>query len=353
MRLRPLLSAIVMVGAGLAGWFLFNTLPSVSAGQKGPAGKPGGPLPVEASAVSRGPLAVTLSTVGTLKANESLMLRPEVAGRITAISFEEGATVSKNTLLIRLDDQLVLAQLKQAEAALGLARVNYERAKMLKEKGAGTISQFDNAQAALRMAEAQRDLAQVAVDKTRIVAPFDGVMGLRKVSLGDVVNAGQELAGFQNITPIKVEFTLPENATRTVAVGQSVDLELDAFPQQHFSGSVYAIDPQINESNRSILLRALVPNEEKRLKPGLFAHITILTATKENALFVPEAAIVPRGTDSFVMRINAEHKIETVPLELGLRQQGKVEVISGLGEGDIVVTAGHLKLRDGMEVSVQ
>jgi membrane fusion protein (multidrug efflux system) len=316
------------------------------------AAKPQGGFPVEAAQVRADKLIVALSTVGTLKANESLTLKPEIAGRIEAIHFEEGAVVKKGAPLISLDNRIIAAQLKQAEAALGLARANYARAKMLKEKGAGTISNFDMMQAGLSVAQAQVDLASATLDRTNITAPFDGVMGLRHISPGDVVSIGQEIAGFQSVNPMKAEFTLPENATSAVAAGQMIDVQIDALPGRTFSGKIYAIDPQINESSRNILLRALIPNDDGALKPGLFARINIITAQKENALFVPESAIVPRGNDSFVMRVGADKKITTIKVDIGERKNGDVEITGGLSANDTVVTAGHLKLRDGMEVSV-
>lgn len=348
MRRRFLIIMVMGVLAAAVGWAYLKPAASIA-----PDSKPQGGFPVEAVKVRSDKLVIALSTVGTLKANESLILKPEIAGRIEAIHFEEGAKVKKGALLVSMDDRIIAAQLKQAEAALSLAQVNFSRAKMLKEKGAGTISNFDMMQAGLRVAQAQVDLARATLDRTRITAPFDGVMGLRHVSPGDVVAVGQEIAGFQSVDPVKAEFTLPENATGAVTEGQTIEVQVDALPGRNFTGKVYAIDPQINESSRNILLRAVIPNGDALLKPGLFARISIITAQKENALFVPESAIVPQGNESFVMRVGADKKISTVQVEIGQRERGAVEIIQGLAVDDLVVTAGHLKLHDGMEVSVQ
>ncbi len=348
MRLRSFIILLfILAAAGFAGFTYLKPTASAPA-----AGKPQGGLPVEAAKVREDKLVVALSTVGTLKANESLTLKPEIAGRIEAIHFEEGTAVKKGMPLVSLDDRIIAAQLKQAEASLNLARANFSRAKMLKEKGAGTISNFDTMQAGLNVAQAQVELARATLDKTTITAPFDGVMGLRHVSPGDVVSVGQEIAGFQSVNPVKAEFTLPENAIGAVAAGQTIDVQIDALPDRSFVGKIYAIDPQINESSRNIMLRAVIPNEDGTLKPGLFARINIITATKEKALFVPESAIVPRGNDSFVMRVGEDKKITTVQVSIGERKNGTVEIIGGLAVNDTVVTAGHLKLHDGMEVSI-
>lgn len=347
MRRRSLILGICIIAAAVSAYIFLKPSTDKQAG-----GKPQGGLPVEATQVRADKLVVTLSTVGSLKANESLVLKPEIAGRIEAIHFEEGAPAKKGALLISIDDRVYAAQLKQAEAALNLSRVNFARAKLLKEKGAGTVSNYDTMEANLSVNQAQVDLARATLDKTRITAPFDGVMGLRKVSPGDVVSPGQELAGYQSTNPVKAEFTLPENATSAVTAGQTIDVIIDALPGRSFTGTIYAIDPQINESSRNIVLRAMIPNEDGTLKPGLFARINIITAQKDHALFVPESAIVPKGNDSFVMRVGADKKISTVKVVTGERRNGNVEIIEGIAEGDTVVTAGHLKVQDSMEVTV-
>ncbi len=311
------------------------------------------PVPVEAAAVRSDRLSLSLSSVGTLLANESLMLRPEITGRVEAIHVTEGSTVKKGELLVSIDDRVFAAELKQAEAELNLARTNYARAKLLKEKGAGTVSNFDTMAANLNVTEAKVELARATLDKTKIIAPFDGVMGLKHISPGDYVNPGQDIATFQSKNPMKAEFTLPESATRRVATGQSIDLTVDALPGRTFRGTVYAIDAKIDETNRNITLRAFVPNDDDVLKPGMFARVTIITAEKADALFVPESAIVPRGNDSFVLKVNPDRTTTSTAVTLGERKNGDVEIISGLAAGDIVVTAGHLKVREGQRVDYQ
>lgn len=314
-------------------------------------GAPQGGFPVEVMKVRSGEQKAVLSTVGTLKPDESVILRPEMAGRVEKIHAAEGAVVKKGALLISLDDRMIVAGLKQAEAAANLARVSYNRAKLLKEKGVGTVSNFDTMQAALKVAEAQVDLARAQLDKMRIIAPFDGEMGLRNISEGGYVNIGQDIAGFSSNNPMKVDFTLPENVTATVAVGQNIEVVVDAIPGRSFTGKIYAIDSQIDAVSRNIHLRARMANDDHVLKGGLFARVRIITAAKANALFVPEAAIVPRGNDSFVMRVAADKKVATVPVKIGERRNGEVEILEGLSADDLVVTAGHLKIRDGQEVS--
>lgn len=308
-------------------------------------------VPIEAAKVRIGERIASYNTVGTLKANESLILRPEVAGRIEAIHFTEGSTVKKGDLLISIDDRIYAAELKQAQAALTLAQATYKRAKLLKEKGVGTVSNYDMSAAALNASQAQVDLARARLDKTKIAAPFDGAVGLRMVSPGDYVNVAQDIVSFQSITPMKADFTLPESATRAVAVDQTIEMTVDAYPDKIFNGTVYAIEPQIDIANRNLTLRASVPNEGGELKAGSFAKISLITGRDEAAMFVPESAIMPRGNDNFVYVVGEGNKIATQKVETGERKGGEVAILSGLTKESIVVTAGHLKIRDGAEVT--
>lgn len=347
MRITSLILVLSVVAvAGYAGYSRFYAPKPAATAQK-----PQGPVPVEAVKATASELIVSLSTVGTLKANESLMLKPEITGRIEAINAAEGAAVRKGDLLVSIDDRVYAAELKQAEAALNLARTNYSRARLLKEKGAGTVSNYDTMGANLSVAQAQVDLTRAALDKTRILAPFDGVMGLRHVSPGDYVNPGQDIATFQSKNPMKAEFTLPENASNVVKTSQQIAIHVDAIPDRTFTGSVYAIDPQINEASRNITLRALIPNDDGSLLPGMFARVSIITAHKDRALMLPESAIIPRGNESFVMRIGEGNKAASAAVTIGERRNGMVEILTGIAEGDIIVTAGHAKLREGSEAS--
>jgi membrane fusion protein (multidrug efflux system) len=344
--IKPLL-LLTVLGGGYYGYnhFIANSTAAPA------AGKPQGSVPVEAAKVREGELIVTLDTVGTLNASESLILRPEIAGRIDAIHFAEGSTVAKGDLLISIDDRIYAAELKQAEAALKLAQVNFNRAKLLKEKGAGTVSNYDVSAATLSAAQAQVDLSKAKLDKTKLIAPFDGKVGLRSVSPGDYVNVGQDMVGFQSLSPMKADFALPEKAARFVAKDQTITITVDAFPDRSFTGKVYALDPKIDEQNRSILLRAEVPNEDGVLQAGFFARISLIIDRKQSALFVPESALLPSGNKNAVYVVNAENKITTKDVTVGERKNGEVEIVQGLSAGDIVVTAGHLKVREGADVS--
>jgi membrane fusion protein (multidrug efflux system) len=191
----------------------------------------------------------------------------------------------------------------------------------------------------------------VQLDKAHIAAPFAGIVGLRKVSAGEYITAGQPLVNLEAIDPVKADFRVPEKFLPAIRVGQTIRIKVDAFPEDSFEGKVYAIDPRLDVSGRSLLVRAVVPNTDQRLRPGLFARVTVLLELKEAALSVPEQAIVPQGDSQFVFKI-VDGKVKLTKVVIGTRREGRVEIVDGLAAGDQVVTAGQLKIRDGTPVSI-
>ena len=315
---------------------------------------PGGPVPVEVLPVRVGTAETTIDAVGSLVSNESVVIRPEVAGRVTAINFQEGSLVPARTLLLELDNSVEHAELAQAEAQLALAQSNFERAKELRRNNVGTQRALDEAEAALRTGQAQVELARAQLDKRILVAPFAGTTGLRKVSPGEFVTAGTAIVNLEQLDPLKVDFMVPEIFLPAVAHGQRIALTIDAFPGSAFVGTVKAIDPLIDKGGRSIVVRAEIGNGDGALRPGLFVRVRLTLAERENALFVPEQAIQPQGERSFVFKVasGADGKpvAKLTQVELGARRQGEVEVRGGLAAGDSVVTAGLLKVRDGVPI---
>ncbi|QPC43107.1 efflux RND transporter periplasmic adaptor subunit [Kaustia mangrovi] len=307
--------------------------------------------PVEAVTVEPEPLTVTIEAAAGLTANESVVISPEIDGRIAEIAFSEGDPVKKDDLLFRLKDDLLRAQWEEAKASLKLAEQNFERATALLQKRAGTERALDEAQAQLLINEARVAVARERLDETRIHAPFGGYVGFRSVSVGDYVSKGDELVEVVSVDPMKVTFDIPERYLRDVALGQTVTVTLDALPGESFTGKVTAMSPRVTAAGRSLRLRAEVANENARLKPGLFARVAVTLAERDTALLVPESAIVPRGSERFVYTV-AEGKAHFVKVVPGVRRAGRVEIREGLEPGDVVVTAGQLKLRDGAPVTV-
>lgn len=340
-----LIGALFVLAVGLWQWLA----PMQGAG--GPKGPQGGfAIPVMLAKVEEKPLDVRLESVGTLIANESVVLRPEITGRITQILFTEGEKVKKGAKLFQLDDRMARAEVKQANATLNLARLNFDRFKKLANTGAATKRRYDEARAELSVAEANLDVARTRLDYTSINAPFDGVVGLRNVSPGELVNMGQALANFLSHDPMKVNFSIPETKATKLTIGQTVDLSVEALPGERFTGEVYALDPQLDVEGRAVSLRAKIPNPNGVLRPGYFARIKLLIAQKPAALVVPESAIVPNGDQKFVYLLQPDNGVMLVPVTLGERLAGEVEITAGLNVGDKVVTSGQIKLRPGVKV---
>jgi membrane fusion protein (multidrug efflux system) len=313
-------------------------------------GKPAA-VPVEAARVVAAPLSEQVTAIGTLLSDEAVTISSEIAGRIEKIHFQEGHPVEKGAPLVTLDDSVYRAQLADAEAKLKLAEQTHKRTSQLFSSKYATAQSADVSASNLAVGTAAVELARVQLEKAHIVAPFSGIVGLRSVSAGEYVTAGQALVNLEAIDPVKADFRVPEKFLSAIRVGQVIRLKLDAFPGESFEGKVYAIDPRLDVSGRSLLVRAVVPNADRRLRPGLFARVTVLLQLKEAALSVPEQAIMPQGDSQFVFKI-VDGKVQLTKVVTGTRREGRVEIVDGLAAGDQVVTAGQLKIRDGVAVSV-
>ncbi|MGE0650929.1 MAG: efflux RND transporter periplasmic adaptor subunit [Alphaproteobacteria bacterium] len=341
------IAAAVAVGGYMAFW-------PRGTGPNGPGGGPGGSsgfaIPVEVAKVRTDTVIRDIPAVGTLRSIESVIIRPEVPGRIDQIRFKEGAPVAKGDVLITLDDNIVRSQLTEARASLNLSKANYERAAQLFRQKVGSAQARDQALANMRVDEARVAVAEAQLDKTVIRAPFKGIVGLKKVSPGDYVNTGQDIVNLEQIDVLKVDFSVPELQLPALALGQTVNITVDALPGRSFAGKVYAIDPLIEAKGRSIAIRAHIDNADHVLRPGLFTRISVVTARIDGALVVPEEAIVPIGQDNFVYRV-VDGKAAMTKVKIGVRRPGEVQVTEGLSADDTVVVAGQIKLRDGVPVN--
>ena len=295
------------------------------------------------------PQAIT--AVGSLRSDESITLRPEVAGRISAIGFQEGQRVAKGTLLVRLDPAVPEAEVQQARANLKLARTKFDRAVDLAKSNFISGQAKDEAENNLKVAEAAVQLAEAKLAKTDIRAPFSGIIGLRGVSVGDYVKEGADLVNLESIDTLKVDFRVPEIYLKQVQVGQSLAVMLDAIPGKTFDGKVFALNPLFDAAGRAIVIRAVVRNTETALRPGMFARVRLFTREAKDAMVIPDTALVPAGDEQYVYRI-VDGKALRTKVEIGQRREGLVEVLQGLEATDSVVTAGQLKIRDGAAVQV-
>jgi membrane fusion protein (multidrug efflux system) len=293
----------------------------------------------------------TITAVGSLRSDESVTLRPEVAGRISAISFKEGQPVAKGALLVRLDPAVLEAEAQQARANLILAKTKFNRAVDLAKSNFISGQAKDEAENNLKVAEASAQLAEAKLAKMDLRAPFSGVIGLRSVSIGDYVKEGADLVNLESIDPLKVDFRVPETYMRQVQVGQPLQIQLDALPGKTFEGKVFAVNPLIDAAGRAVVIRAMVRNPDTSLRPGMFARVRLITRDAQDALVLPEQALVPQGDQQFVYRV-LDGKAVRTKVEVGQRRDAKVEILNGVAANDVVVTAGQLKLRDGAPVNI-
>ncbi|MFK8252582.1 efflux RND transporter periplasmic adaptor subunit [Ancylobacter terrae] len=308
-------------------------------------------LPVEVATARQVTTTTDIRAVGSLQSDESVQLASEVAGRIAQINFREGQQVKAGDVLVKLDDALVTAAEAEIEARLSLAESNLARAQQLQKSGSGTARSLDEAVAERNTATALLNLQRVQLAKHAIAAPFDGVAGLRQVSVGAYIPVGTTLVNIEKIDQLKVDFKVPEVHLGSVASGQQVEITVDAMPGRAFTGTIYAIDPMIDVNGRALSVRARLPNADMALRPGLFVRVVVKGMAERTTVMVPEAAIVPRGQERYVWLL-ADGKVKEAKVTLGERRSGEVEIASGVPAGATVVTAGQGRLRAGASVEV-
>jgi membrane fusion protein (multidrug efflux system) len=349
-----LAAALLVAVGGVSFWAGTRTgadaPPTASGSPAKGTGAPAG-IAVETRRVASAKLPQSLTTVGSLRSEESVMVRPEIAGRVADIAFREGQRVTRGDILVRLDDSIQKADLERANANLVLSRSKYERAIDLRAKGFISSQAKDEAENNLKVAEADSQLAAARLSKMTILAPFSGVIGLRSVSVGDFVKEGQDIVNLEAIDPLKVDFRVPELALSQVRAGQTLQINLDALPEKTYAGQVYAINPLIDANGRSIVIRAQVANVQGALRPGMFARVRLFTSESQDTLVVPEEALFPVGEDKYVYKV-VDGRAQRQKIEIGQRRDGKVQVLVGLALNEEIVTAGVAKLRDGAALNI-
>ena len=308
-------------------------------------------LPVKAVAVNVGPVADDVTAVGSLLADESVIIRPEIDGRIVGLHFKEGQAVERGQRLVTIDASEYEAQLAAVKSELRTEKQRYTRAQELYEQKFITKEALDVQAGAVDRLEARVQEVQARLNKSIIRAPFSGTAGLREVSPGAYVKAGADIVMLENLSSIKVDFRIPEVHLSRVERNQPVVLRVDAFPGEEFQGRVYAVQPVVDEQTRTVLMRARVTNKGFKLKPGMFVRVALTMATRPNAITVPEEALWPEGKDNFVFKV-VDGKAVMTRVVLRQRRAGQVEIVEGLEPDDVVVTAGQLKIRDGAPVKL-
>lgn len=345
---------LVAIGVGAAAGYFAPRLqpqPAPATATAAPASAPAAPVLVETHVLAESVLYDRLNAVGTLVSEEAVTIRPEIAGRISEIRFREGQSVRKGDVLLTLDDAIARAELQQARANHALANSKFQRANELQRQGFISRQGRDEATNAVQLARADVALAQARLDKTRIITPFDGEIGLRNVSVGDYVTVGQDLVTLQAIHSLKVDFRIPEIYLPQIRPGQTLNLLFDALPGQSWEGEVAAISPLVDVEGRALVMRARVDNASGTLRPGMFARVDLLLA-EQNALMVPETALLPRSGSQFLFRVE-DGVAQEVPVVVGQRRDGLVQVSGDLAPGDLIVVAGLQKIRGGTRVRAE
>jgi len=345
-------SMLIVLGAvllaALAVLFVYR-LYGVILGQ----GQQGGwPAPVvEAVEAQKRDVNLQVSALGTLQADQAITVRPEITGIVTSIDFEDGERVEKGDLIITLDDKDLTARLMQAEARLTLTRANYQRAEQLLKQGSGTARARDEALNDFKSAEAEVAAAETALHKATITAPFSGIIGLRQVSLGEYVTAGQAITTLADVDNLRIDFRVSEVFLTEVGKGQEVNVVFDALPEQDYTGVISALDPVVSVEGRALSVRAIIRNVDGKLRPGLFGRVEIVTDTRRS-IMLPEAAIVTTPTGDRAVFIVVDGHAKMNPVTIGTRVPGEVEILAGVEDGDTVIVSGQLKVQNGAPVEV-
>jgi membrane fusion protein (multidrug efflux system) len=309
------------------------------------------PLIVNGIIVSLQPLEEKIYASGTLLANDEVEIRNEIAGRITSLLFKEGTRVKKGQLLLTIYDDDITAQLRKLESQKAIAQKTVERQEDLIKVNGISQQEYELAQNELSSIQADLDLVQSQISKTKIRAPFDGVIGLRSVSVGAYLPVNTLIANMQAVDPLKIEFSVPEKYRSMINDTTTIRFTTESA-EGTFTGKIFAFEPKIDLQTRSVFVRALCPNKENKLFPGSFAHIEIPLKRLDKAVLIPTQSLMPeiRGEKVFVVRNDSARKVD---VETGIRNDSTVQVISGLSEGDTVLTTGMMQVRPGSPLKVK
>jgi membrane fusion protein (multidrug efflux system) len=318
-----------------------------------PAGQNGGgnaePLVVNVVQLKKETLNNQLQVSGTILPNESVDIKPEISGLVTKVNFKEGQYVTKGTPLVYLNDNELQAQFQRLQYTQKLVQTQESRQKQLLAREAISQEEYDIVLNQYNTALSDIKLVQAQLEKTVIRAPFNGRLGLRQVSEGAVINAANIIVSIVNIDPIKLEFSIPERYSGLIAEGSSIYFSSESSSEE-VEGKVYAFEPQIDAATRTIKLRAQSPNKSGKYLPGMFVKIRFVLDVKEDALLVPAESVIPELSGYKVFVVGADGNAEQRMIEIGTRTDTQVQVISGLKEGDLVLTTGVMQVRQGMPV---
>jgi membrane fusion protein, multidrug efflux system len=292
----------------------------------------------------------TIEALGTARANESVTLTAKVSETVRKVGFDSGDVVRAGDVIVDLSSGAQLAGLEEARAAYQEAERQLARGQELAQKQLISASLLDTQRSTRDAAKARMDVVRASLSDRVITAPFDGVLGLRRVSPGSLVTPGTPIATLDDISVIKLDFAVPERYLAVLSKGQDVAAHSETYPDRDFAGKVASVDSRVDPVTRSVTVRAVLPNPERLLRPGMLLSVRLYQAPR-SAIVVPEIAVIQVGTDAFVYRVAQDQTASRVKVGLGARRRGEVEIASGLSPGDTIVTEGAVKLRDGARVA--
>ena len=342
-RISPTLRSVALAVAGLLAACGSEPPPAAPQAQRS--------TPVLITTVQPRPFEQAIEAVGTARARESVTLTSRVTGLLREIHFEEGATVSAGTLLVRFDDDEERAEVAAAEAGYEQARSRHQRLESLARRNLAAPDALDEQQQALKAARARLALAQARLAQREIRAPFAGTIGLRQVSPGALITPGVAIATLDDVSVMRATFEVPETLARFLAVGNRIDAVAAAWPEHRFAGRLRVIGTRVREDTRTLSVQAEFDNPGGRLRPGMLMVMDARAAPRQ-ALFIPEAALTPEGGVQYVWRLRGDDTAERVVVAIGARLPGEVEITQGLAAGDRIVVEGTATLRTGRAVRV-
>lgn len=308
------------------------------------------PMPVEVADVKVETMSEKFEAVGTIEAIEEIKVVSEIDASVISLPFTEGSFVKKGEVIAQLDDAQLSAEVSRAEALYNQSKASYNRVKNIVEQNVGTPQNLDDALAELKVAEANLDLAKTRLNKTRIVAPFNGTVGARKVSVGTFLRTGQEITELANLNQIRVSFSVPEKYLGQLKRNSEVAVYSTVFPGYEVKGKIIAIEPILDADTRNVQVVAAVLNPEQRFRPGMSANVSVVLNEKPDVIAVPNEAVFANGNQSFVFVVDPDSTVHRVPVTTGQQTSDVVEIIQGLENGMKIIKAGHQKLFDGAKV---
>lgn len=310
----------------------------------------GGQLPVSGTIAKPSYLTSGIRSAGSLLANEEVDIVSKVSGKVTGVFFREGSRVKKGDLLVKIYDEDLQAQLRRAEIQEKLLAEKLERQRVLLSKDAVSRESFDQLQTDYNVIQADMNILKVRIAETEVRSPFDGIIGFRYVSEGTYVTPSVKIAHLIDASTLKLEFAISEKYVSENLTGKRISFETEGYRDEFFA-TVYAIDYRIDETTRTIGLRARYNNRDGRLVPGMFASLTLITDEKQNAIQVPTEAIVPEMNEKKIW-VSRNGRAFLIPVVTGTRTATMIEVLSGISAGDTVLTTGLMQLRDNMAIRV-